>query len=371
MLQDVVSIIGIGQCGNNITRELELLGVPSVFYVNSSLDDLDTIETLDENKYCIENTKGMAKDISYAKEIITGNDNDYRIAEKIYKRNPNAHMYFFIFSLSGGTSFMSPYIMTKFKEYFPNKVVNAIVVKPHREEDLIMHYNARKSLENIEKCMDNGWITNLQVLDNNSKEFGEKLQLNKEFAKLFNEIITFDGINTHGNLDEEEFERLFSTGGMTVMHKLDNGDIADNLNKFDEETIYANFVKNPDVMGLILNESQNNSLNRSIIRDVFGIPGVTHDTIWEEDYNIIVSTGMSFNKGLINECTQYYNEKLAKKKELEQKINENNVVQPMELNDSMLNNIKKSTTKTSSIPRPDRRRRKGKVGIENETLFKL
>lgn len=369
MLKDVVDFISVGQAGGNIVNEFEKLD-NQCFYINSSLDDLDTLDTDEENKYCIENTKGMAKDVNYAEQIIKSNDNDFKIAEKIYKRNPNAHIYFFVFSLSGGTAHMAPYIMVKFKEYFPNKIVNAIVIKPHQDEDMIMHYNAKKSLENIKKCMDNGIITNVQVLDNNSKEFGDKMELNKEFVKLFDEILTFENINCEGNLDEEEFERLFSTKGTTVIHKLDNGDLANNLTRFEDETIYADFIKNPSTHGLIINKKQNNSVNRSIIKDVFGIPTVTHDTIWEKDYNIIVSTGMDFNEGLISESVRYYNDILNKKKEFESKIYEDNKVENIELDNSILNNIIKNKTITQeNKPRPNRRNRK--VGIENESMFKL
>lgn len=370
MLMDICNFISVGQCGGNIVREFEKLG-NQCFYVNSSLDDLDTIETDDSNKYCIENTKGMAKDINYAEEIIKSNDNDFKIAEKIYKRNPNAHIYFFVFSAAGGTAHMAPYIISKFKEYFPQKVVNAIVIKPHQEEDIIMHYNAKKSLENIKKCMETGAITNLQILDNNTKEFGEKMTLNREFAELFNEILTFENINCEGNLDEEEFERLFSTSGNMVMYKFDNGDIANNLEKFDQDTLYSKFLRNPTTHGLILNKEQNKAVNRSIIQDVFGIPAVTHDTIWENNYNIVISTGMKFNDNLINESINFYNEKLKKKKELEDKIkNTTEVTEEIKMDDSILNNIIKKTSSQAATNKPNRRNRR-KVGIQNESIYKL
>lgn len=369
MLSDNCMFISGGQCGGNIVSEFEELG-NQCFYVNTSLDDLDTIETDDSNKYCIENTKGMAKDIAYSEETIKSNDNSFKIANQIYKRNPNAKMYFFVFSAGGGTAYMTPFIMATFKEYFPNKIVNAVVIMPHQEEAMIMHYNAKKCLENIKKCMDNDVITNLQILDNNSKEFGEKMALNKEFASVFNEILTFENINCEGNLDEEEFERLFSTKGTTVIYRFDNGDIANNLEKFENETIYASFLKNPTTHGLILNKKQNNSVNRSIIQDVFGIPAVTHDTIWEEDHNIIVSTGMEFNDDIINDCAKHYNEILKKKKESEASIhNKKENVEEISLDDSILNNIMKSTKKTETTQQKPNRRGK-RVGIR-ESKFKL
>lgn len=368
MLKDYVSFVNTGQCGGNIGQELENYG-NQCFYINSSLDDLDTIDTDYSKKYCIENVKGMAKDIEYADKVITSDENDEKIAEQIYKRNSNSHIYFFVFGVSGGTGGgMTVQIMTKFKEFYPDKIVNAIVVKPHEDEDMIMHYNASIVLERINKCLEDGIVTNLQILDNNSKEFGEKLAINKEFASLFNQILSFNKISSNGNLDEEELERIFTTSGVTIIHKINNGDIVDNLNNFNEESIYAKFNKNPSVHGLILNEKQNNGVNRSIIKDVFGYPMVTHDTTWNEDYNIIISTGMTFNNSIITDLKKTYNTLLEKKKEVENDICSEKS-EEVKIDDSILKSLNKN--KTNTVQRPDARNRRGRaVGVNGETRYR-
>jgi len=370
MLKDYVSFVGTGQCGGNISQELEIYG-NQCFYVNSSLDDLDTIDTDYNKKYCIDNVKGMAKDRDYANKVITSDENDEKIAEQIYKKNPNSHIYFFAFGESGGTGgAMTVPIMRKFHQFYPDKIVNAIVVNPHEDEDMMMQYNAYKCLEELKQCLKEGIVTNLQILDNNSKEFGEKLKINKEFAELFEEILSFNKITTEGNLDEEELERIFTVSGITIIHRLKNGDIVNNLNNFAEETIYAKFMKNPSVHGLILNKDQNKGVNRSIIKDVFGYPMVTHDTVWEEDYNIVISTGMSFDDEIINDLKKNYNTLLEKKKEVENNIALKKEVENITIDDSILKSLNKNKS-TETTERPNPRNRRGKaVGVKGEIRFR-
>lgn len=368
MLKDYIVNIGVGQCGGNYVIELEGFGNNS-FYVNSSLDDLDTIETDYNKKYCIENTKGMAKDIAYADQIITSNENDIKIAEQIYKRYSNAHIYFFYFGISGGTGGgMTIRIMEKFHEFYPDKIINAVVVSPNDEEDMIMQYNGFKCLERLKECLEKGVITNLQILDNNSKEFSDKFMINKEFSELFEEILAFNRISTTGNLDEEELERVFCTSGITVIHRIPDKDVGDALSELDNDIIYTNFNRNPSVHGLILSEKHNNSINRSLIKEAFGYPMITHDTVWENNYSIIISTGMTFNDLNITKLKSNYNELLKKKKDMEQNL-VNQEHENIAVDDSILKNLNKNLN--NNVQRPSTRNRRGNaVGVKGETRYR-
>lgn len=367
MLKDNIVCIGVGQCGGNYVSELESYK-NQAFYVNTSLDDLDTIKTDHNKKYCIENTKGMAKDREYANETITSNENDEKIADLIFKKYSNAHSYFFFFGLSGGTGGgMSIQIMRKFKDFYPDKIVNAVTIYPNDEEDMLMQYNAYKCLEDLKKCLDEGIINNLQILNNNSKEFSEKFSINTEFTEMFEDVLSFNRISKNGNLDEEEMERLFTTNGITVIYKLSNEDVGNNLSKLEDNTIYAPFKMNPTTHGLILSENQNNSINRSLIKDAFGMPVVTHDIIWDNDYSIIISTGMTFNDGLIEHLKSNYNTLLAKKQELENssKIENKDIIS---IDESALKSLNRKTTTTE---RPlTRSRRSREVGVRADTRYR-
>ncbi len=83
LLTERMVCVGVGQCGSNMIKELENLGFQA-FYINSSLEDLDTINTNIKNKYHIKNTKGMAKDQRMAKQIVLENNNADNIAYAIH-----------------------------------------------------------------------------------------------------------------------------------------------------------------------------------------------------------------------------------------------------------------------------------------------
>lgn len=321
MLKERVVFVGIGQGGGNITRELELKGC-QCYYVNTSLDDLDTIDTEYDKKYHISGTKGMAKDIEYANKVITSDENDDKIVESIYKKYANASIYFFVFTSSGGSGgAMSPQIAKKMKERYPDKIVNAITVKPHAEEDMVMQYNSIQCLNKIKSLLDANIITSVQILDNNKRDFNKKTAINRDYADMLDKILSYADITSEGNLDEEEFERLFTVKGMTIIHEISNKEFLDDLNDADENSLFATNNKNPEVHGLILNIEQDTSINRNLIREVFGIPKLTHDTIWDDKSNIIVATGMTFNDSVISELKKSYLDLKTKKEQLESSLN--------------------------------------------------
>lgn len=324
MIKENLVFTAVGQGGGNIVRELELNDCQT-FYVNTSIEDLESLGTNPDKWYHIENTKGMAKDIEYGREIIQSNYNDEKIAEKIYKKYANAPIYTLAFTASGGTgSSMSPYIARAIKDMYPDKIVNAITVLPHEEEDMIMQYNAIECLKEIQTLMDEGIITSLIILDNNKKDYDKKLDINKEFASIIDKVLSFNSDSIDGNLDEEEIERLFSTPGVMTIHELDNIDFGDSLAMADEKSIFAKNSKIVKTHGLILNKHQNNATNINLIRETFGMPMVTHTTTWDEDFNIVISTGVDFEEEkdniVIKGLKKTYNDLKERKRKIEENL---------------------------------------------------
>lgn len=367
MLKDYSSLVAIGQAGGNIVYGIEKITNISSYYINSSVDDLDLINVDYDKKYAIENVKGMAKDVNYAMEIITSNDNDEKIAEQIYKNNPNAHIYFFVFATSGGTSGgMSTYIAEKFKEFYPDKIVNAIIIIPHSEEDPLMQINAINCLERIKKLMNEGVITNLQIIDNNALEYGKKLEINDIFLDNFIKILNFNKIHNEGNLDEEEMERIFITSGVSIINKLDDEDILNSLNNIEYNSVYSKFNKNPKVHGLILTNNHNNPINRKMIKEVFGIPLVTHDIVWDNNYSIVISSGMSFNEEVILDLKRNYNSILEIKNKVESESKD--IIENINIDDSILHSL--YSNKQESKRPISRKRRTEEVGMSSEQRFR-
>lgn len=293
MLKESVAFIAIGQCAGNIIKELDDRG-HQCFYINSSLDDLDAVEADLSKRYHINGEQGMAKDRKEAHEVINKDENADKIAEAIYKKYANADIYFFVCSSSGGTGGgMTNSIISKTKEFYDDKILNLITVLPHKEEDMIMQYNAIDFFKEVKQNIEDGNITNLQILDNNTMDFEKKLDLNVKFAEIMDKVLSFDGICKEGNLDEQEMKKTFSSVGVMAIHEIENNDFVDNLSKYQENSIYYKHGKDVNTHSLILSPDNNTADGRGLIREVFGVPLETHYTLWDEDTNIIIPSGIN------------------------------------------------------------------------------
>lgn len=359
MLKDSCVFIGVGQCGGNIVRQLELKGGYSCYYVNSSTEDLETIGTDYDKQYHIAETKGMAKDRNMAKDVITSDNRSYLIAENIYKRYANAKIYTFIFSTAGGTGGgMANTIMESMKEWYPDKVINAVGVKPHASEDMIMQYNSLECLKELKQLLDLDVVTNLQIIDNNKREFKDKMKINSEIASLLDGLMSFDQITTEGNLDAEELEIIYSTKGVSVICEFGSNDFANELSKAEQKMAYAKYLKNGSVHGIILNNECNTEMNRSIIKETFGYPLKTMDTVWDEESNIVFVAGTEFNDEVLEELKKSYLEIKEKRESVNDKAKTD-----VEIDIDFSELAQASKVANTKVQRPDRRRR---VGVNGE-----
>ena len=359
MLKDSCVFIGVGQCGGNIVRQLELKGGYSCFYINSSTEDLETIGTDYDKQHHIAETKGMAKDRNFAKEIISTEERNYLIAEKVFKRYANAKIYTFVFSASGGTGGgMSNKIMEAMKEWYPDKIINAIVVKPHSSEDMIMQYNALECLKELKKLLEDGIVTNLQIVDNNKRDFKDKMKVNSEVASLLDGIMSFDEVTAEGNLDAQELEIVYSTKGVSIICEFEGTDFANELSKAEQKIPYSKYLRNGTVHGIILNKDCNTEVNRAIIKDTFGYPLKTMDTVWEYESNIVFVAGTEFNDEILEELKKAYLEIKKKREEVNEKAKDE---VDIDIDFSELTTA--STNINTKVQRPDRRRR---VGVNGE-----
>lgn len=320
MIKESVAFIAIGQCAGNIVKELDDRG-HQCFYINSSLDDLDAVEADLSKRYHINGEQGMAKDRKEAYNVINKDENADKIAEAIYKKYANADIYFFVCSASGGTGGgMTNSIISKTKEFYDDKVINLITVLPHKEEDMIMQYNAIDFFKEVMQNIEDGSVSNIQILDNNSMDFEKKLDLNVRFAEIMDKVLSFDGICKEGNLDEQEMKKTFSSVGVMAIHEIENNDFVDNLGKYEENSIYYKHGKDVNTHSLILSPENNTADGRGLIREVFGVPLETHYTLWDEDTNIIIPSGINF-KNVIDSVSHELSENYSMWQEKRKEIN--------------------------------------------------
>ncbi len=361
--------IGIGQGGSNIVRELEKEGF-NAFYINSSLEDLDTIETNIKNKYHIDGMKGMAKNRQYAIEVITQDDTIDKICRKIYERYANATIYYFIYTLSGGTGgTMGGILAEAFSELYgeEGKVANVVTVIPKSNEDLGMQGNAIQSLEQLKEAYNDGkgLITNIQLLDNNSRE--NKMDINRDFAITMSRLLNYDHITADGNLDENELEVLLTTPGFMTILEFANEDFGNGLSDAVNKSIYVEPLKNPKYDGMILNKKHKKDINIELVRDLFGYPTFTHDSVWDEETNILISSGTSFNNKVITELKKSYKDLMDKKAEAEKQSIENNE-DDIEIDFSAMNRFNTRTTQTSKTTSSSTKGRRKSSSIRDKYM---
>lgn len=374
MLKDYSAFIGVGQCGGNIVSEFELNDF-DCFYVNTSLEDLETVgDNSKGNQFHIRNTKGMAKDRVMAFNTITSNEcaTADLIAESVYKKYANPKMYYFVTGASGGTGGgMTNTIIKSFKEMYPEKIINVIVVLPHTDEDMIMQSNAIEYLRDLRIMYKQGIVTNIQMLDNGKKDLNKKSSINKTISSLMNTVMSFQSLDSNGNLDEQELENIFATRGITVMHEFTNKDFQDEAGKVDENSIYNKIFKSATMQGFIFNKEHNSVNTKRIIQDSFGIAPITHETSWEDEETIVISAGVDFTKDILNAIskpihTNYIVLKERKEQlesEFKNQISENGSfdIDAISFDDVVHSNVVTSTSDTA----PRRRRGRG-VGLKAE-----
>ncbi len=209
-MKESIGFIAVGQGGGNIGTLLEKNDY-NVLYLNTSLEDLDTLKT-SKFKHHIKNGEGCNKDRDKAKELIIG---DFEaISEQIKSKLQEEYIYV-IFSAGGGTGSGASPMLVDLLINNTNKKVGAITILPAKTEPLktyINSYECFKELESIEN------MCCTFILDNNT---GDKLSINKTFADLFESFIEIPQFKSvKGNIDKAEIKELLSTRGAAHICKL-------------------------------------------------------------------------------------------------------------------------------------------------------
>lgn len=355
LLSDRIVCVGIGQCGSNIVNELENLNF-NAFYVNSSLEDLYSINTEDANKFHIQGAKGMAKDRNLAIECLLNNNNAENICYAINDRYSMGDIIYMVYSLSGGTGgTMGNILAEQMADLFPNKIINVIAVLPKLTEDIGLLANAIESLQHLKKVKETGAINQIHLLDNNSRD--DIFSINKDFAICFDRFVNFDEVNKSGNLDEEEKERLLTESGMAVILEFSNEDFGNGIAEACDNSIYADWLKDSKLHGLILNKKQNKEVNKEVIKDVLGMALYTHQSVWEEDSNVILSVGMSFNENILVKLKKTAQELLERKKKIEEESKQEQIENVQFDTKMITNTVRKKNTDVDITQRNPRKRR--------------
>ena len=216
-MQKKIGFIAIGQAGGNIGKLFEDRGF-SVLYLNTSPEDLQTLKNA-KFVYHIAGGEGCNKDRTKAKQLVV-NDFD-NISKEIYEKM-DVSMVYVIFSSGGGTgSGCGPMLIDLLLGDIEEnpcsiKTVGAITILPEEKESTKAHINCYECLQELTDIEN---IASTIIIDNAK---GEKLHLNKQFVKMFQNFINIPRLHhdERGNIDRAEIEETLKAKGMAVFAEL-------------------------------------------------------------------------------------------------------------------------------------------------------
>lgn len=209
LLKERFLFVGVGQAGGNIANELEKRGFYAA-YINTSSEDLSTLETNPQNTFHVPTTSGCSKNKEKSRLYVKKHHDG--MLNHIRRNFPNQDIVFFVFSSSGGTGAgIAPVLLDILSSEDESKKYGAVMVMPHERESI--------------KCLENALFTysELTEIENLRSVFlidnakGDKLELNKSFARLFDKFVVSNNPNARGNIDADEIETLFTSKGVSTI----------------------------------------------------------------------------------------------------------------------------------------------------------
>lgn len=286
-MKNLIGFVGVGQCGGNITSLFEEAGYKT-FYINTSLEDLSTLES--ENYYHISGANGSNHDRSKALGYIKNHCQN--IIEQIKNHFKKQEIIYLVFSAGGGTgSGISPLLLDMLsndKDY-KDKTFGAVVILPDINELVNIQVNAYNCIIQLSNIKEIGSIF---VLDNtkNNRE-----AINNEFYKSFDSVINLPKyINKKGNIDIAEIKELLSIRGICVISISDSSNSTSIIKSLEQS--YFNYQKDKNLVYVALSLKDDIDMNSLI-----NYTGKPFDMFinYNTEKTICCLSGMSFPKDRI------------------------------------------------------------------------
>lgn len=290
------TFIGCGQCGCQVISEtekkvMELDGSKdSVSFVgiNTSTEDLSAVNL--SHKIHVKNCNGAAGNRERSLDALAENVDS--ILDELQQYIIEGSTVFIAFSMGGGTgSAMGPMLARILLEM--GYKVCLIVVIPADTESLKIRDNARQTFDEIEELKPN--LGSIFMLDNNS---GEKLQINRAFARLMTAVLCINNKSQDGNMDLAEIESCLHCPSFSVIVATNaangtTGYIVDILNR--ESNIFAQREdKTVSIMGISEAVSAKESkIDVTELRKSVGTaPTEYHGYVSDSGENVVILSGL-------------------------------------------------------------------------------
>lgn len=301
-----ITVIGCGQCGCQITSEIEnsVRGLDgnknnvSFVGINTSTEDLASINLA--HKIHINNSKGAACDREKSISDLAASIDD--ILEELKNYIIEDSIVFIATSLGGGTgSSIAPILSEILLDL--GYTVGMIVVLPADTESLKVRDNARQAFNEIEQLKPR--MGSIYILDNNATH---KMAINRTFASLFTSVLCINSKSQDGNMDLAEIEALLKCPSFSVITKTTNGTTANIVDIFNRENnIFAKRDnKTVSIMGISeASNARDSQIDIAELRKEVGTaPTEFHGYLSESGENVIILSGLQMPYSRIDAMTE-------------------------------------------------------------------
>lgn len=317
-----VSVIGVGNAGNQIAARAFRRGIKNVIAINSSEKDLNTVR--DEiNTLLIGDSKGAGKDRSNAKEFIKKGISSIIQEKHLDDSIVNQDVVFIVTSTGGGTgSGMGPVLHAVLSATFPKTHFIIVGILPSLNESLAAQQNSLEWLREMKQSN-----PTYMLYDNGNREDKGAIEMLTSINdEIVNDMLVVQGDyqkdTPYSSIDEKDSMKLYTTRGRLVIGQIKDFNEKDlELRTIEDRLIssikvsahseleYDRVIKR---QGLIIN--LNNNLYRTLdtnipeVHNAFGEPieGFEHLVIENAVPSFVatVMAGLSFPDDRISKTLQ-------------------------------------------------------------------
>ncbi len=302
-MKNKISFVAVGQAGGNIGQLFEKKGY-SVLYVNTSKEDLDTLEEA-KFKYHISGGEGCNKDRRKAKQLII---EDFDNIAREIESKARADMIFVVFASGGGTgSGAGPMLADLLLD--EGMTVGVVTIIPSPAESVKSHINSYECFSELTGIPQTSACF---ILDNAR---GERLERNGVFADDFAAFLEIPGKHKSikGNIDRAEIMETLKAHGMAVLAR-DNDTESASLIQALKDGIYAPMETDRAVKYLTASLAWN--VQMADLERAFGTP-VDNFQTFNKDETLCCLSGLTYPLARLEEV---YDKVVASKELIEKNL---------------------------------------------------
>ena len=201
-------LLGIGACGGNQVAAFKKYDIPS-FYVNSAMEDLNSLGLQDMHYYHVKGATGCHKDRNVSKTYLAHN---YEDILKHIERHLTGKYIFLFGSTGGGTSSGMCALMTELLENELGKIVIPVITIPSLSESLQAKTNSYELMKELFSCAQH----TVFIVDNNKESNFSKS--NEMLANLIYSLISDVSTSIDGIYDYSEICAMLEQKGYGILN---------------------------------------------------------------------------------------------------------------------------------------------------------